>query len=104
MSFISEFSTLIIFGSILIGIVAIVIESFRARVRKEKRAKAARNRAREKQEMTNTIRQKSKAAEERRKKTAKAARTQQDERLIAFEVKELVDDEAETVRLLFQDK
>jgi len=99
-SFISEYSILIIFGSILIGVGAIVIEAFKVRARKEKRTKAACNRAR-KREMTNTIRQKSRAAEARRKE--KITRTQQKE-LIDFEVKELVDDEAETVRLFFQDK
>lgn len=59
-------------------------------------------RTRRDKEMSNTIRQKAKAAEARRKEKAVALRTEQEEELGAFQVQELSDEDAETtIRLFF---
>jgi len=103
LSFISESSTtLIIFGSILLGIGAVVLEIFKSKSRKKKRIAAEIRRDRRNKEMTITIRQKAKAAEARRKETAAILRTEQEEKLSAFQVQELNDEDAETtIRLFF---
>ena len=102
LSFISEFSTLIIFGSILIGFGAIIIGVFKSKGRKKGRIASETRQARRNQEMGHTIRQKAKAAEAKRKETTDTLRSEQEEKLSAFQVQELNDEDAETtIRLFF---
>ncbi len=102
LSLISEFSTLIIFGSILIGFGAIIVGLCKSKGRRKRRIASEIRQTRRNKEMSNTIRQKAKAAEARRNEMTAAVRKEQDEKLNAFQVQELGDDDAETtIRLFF---
>ena len=105
LSFISEFSTLIIFGSILIGFGAIIIGLFKSKARKKGRIASEIRQARRNKEMGRTIRQKAKAAEAKRKETTVTLRTEQEEKLSAFQVQELGEEDAEeTIRQFFSEE